>query len=539
MAQHIVALDIGKTAARVAVIAATFRRATLLGVDSVPIAPGQTTAELLQDLRGRIAFPIDSLICSLDARRASVRTLNFPFADVRRIAAAVDFELDGQIPYELSAVKVVWQVIEKDAKTTDVLAAIAPRSLLGEQLQVLREQQFEPRAVVHPAAALAELTPPTRGAEASTAILCVGAQQTHLSIHRKGLRAARTLHWGSQHIEALLAPRLELSLEEAVALKEGSSLLLDLDAVAGASAADRRLHDACADALAPLITHISATFKGIGREDIPSRLLLTGGGSRLVGLPRYLSQRLATQVESLDVRAALGALEVPDAAPVKPEHAVVLGLALGMFRRGQEMPLNFRQGELAYHGDIALFRGFFSRLAVGFACVFWAAFIHAGVRYGLLHAEEKDLTKGFCSATTAIVGKEICDPSRALATLRVSGADGGTPIPAFSATALLDMLSLALPSTVDVTFDELDVRVDGAAGQPERLTARGEAASFEAVEQVVALLKRDPCVQDADISRQRKTQNAGRVEFFLQVKVTCPAGARPGGTGQLGHRGDK
>lgn len=536
MAQHIVALDIGKTAARVAVIAATFRRATLLGVDAVPIEEGQSLAEILREVRARLSFPVDSLICSLDARRASVRTLSFPFADVRKIAAAVDFELDGQIPHELSAVKVVWQVIEKDSKTTDVLAAIAPRSLLGEQLNVFVEEGLEPRAIVHPASALAELSPPGDDASAAIGILCIGAQQTHLSIHRKGMRAARTLHWGSEHIDASLAAKLGIAAPEARALKEGSSLLLDLAEHSGAAPNDRLLHEATTEALAPLLTHISATFKGIAREDTPNRLLLTGGGSKLVGLSRYLGQRLALPVESLDVRAALGTLEVPpDATHVKPEHAVVLGLALGMFRRGQEMSLNFRQGELAYHGDITLFRGFFSRLAIGFACVFWAAFIHAGVRYGLLHGEEKDLTLGFCSATQTIVGKEICDPTRALAAMRQSGADGGTPIPTFSATALMEMLSHALPSTVDVSFDEIDLRVDGAVGQPERLAARGEAASFEAVEQVVALLKHDPCVQEADISRQRKTQNAGRVEFFLQVKVACPGGAQPG-AGKAGAR---
>lgn len=537
MAQHIVALDIGKTAARIAVIAATFRRATLLGVDSVPIAAGQTLSEVLKEVRGRIGFPIDSLICSLDARKASVRTLNFPFSDLRKVAPAVDFELDGQIPYELSAVKVVWHVIERDAKTTDVLAAIAPRALLGEQLNVFTEQGLEPRAVVHPAAALAELSPPGGEAQSAVGILCIGAQQTHLSIHRKGLRAARTLHLGSEHVESSLAAQLEMPIEQARSLKETTSLLLDLADLEAAPGDDKRLHEATAAALAPLLTHISATFKGIAREDTPTSLLLTGGGSRLVGLCRYLSQRLGMPVESLDVGAALGALEIPDRTHVTPEHAVVLGLALGMFRRGQDMSLNFRQGELAYHGDIALFRGFFSKLTIGFACVFWAAFIHAGVRYGLLHGEEKDLTQGFCNATRTIVGKEICDPSRALAALKQSGADGGTVIPSYSATALLEMLAKALPTTTDVTFDETDVRVDGVVGQPERIALRGEAASFETVEQVVALLKHDVCVQDAEISRQRKTQNAGRVEFFLQIKVACPVGTQPG-AGKPGARSD-
>lgn len=90
------------------------------------------------------------------------------------------------------------------------------------------------------------------------------------------------------------------------------------------------------------------------------------------------------------------------------------------------------------------------------------------------------------------------------------------------------MLSKRLPPSLDVHFDELDVRVDSVPGQPDRATGRGEAATFESIEQLIALLKSDPCVQDAEVSKQRKTQNAGRVEFGLTVKVNCPVGVRPG-----------
>ena len=527
MAQHIVALDIGKTAARIAVIAATFRRATLLGVDAVPVEPDEDLSSLFAKVREHIGFPIDSLIVGLDARKTSVRTLRFPFNDTRRIPAAVEFELDGQIPYEMAAVKIVWQLVERDAKQTDVLATLAPRSLLTDQLAALTAAGLEPRALVHPAAALAELTPPGEADEA-VATLCVGAQQCHLVIHRQSLRVARTLHWGSDHIDRTLSDALALPPAQARTLKESTALLLDLREVAAASVDDQRFHAAMAQALAPLVTHVASTFKAVEKSELPRRLLLTGKASELAGLPRYLAQRLGLPVEPLDVGAALGALEVPDRTALKAEHAVVLGLALAMFRRGQDVPLNFRQGELGYHGDIQLFRGVFTRLALGFVCVFLAAFTHASVRYGLMHGEEKGLDRGFCQATLQIVGKELCEPARALAALRQSGADGGTVIPPFSATGMLEMLSKSLPQSVDVTFDELDVRVDGVVGQPDRIIARGEAASFETIEQVTALLKHDPCVQEAEVSRQRKSQNANRVEFHLQVKVACPVGMQPG-----------
>lgn len=525
MAQHIVALDLGKTSARVAVISATFRHATLLRVQEVPISPGQNRAEVLAQVRQSLDFPLDAIICALDAKRASVRTLHFPFADGRKVDQAVDFELDGQIPYDLADVKVVWHVIERTGRSTDVLAALTPRVPLEQALAELSAAGLEPRAIMHPAAALAELTPPSDLAGA-TATVCIGAQQTHVCILREGLRAARTLHVGSDYVDAALAHSLELSNEQARQVKEKQHLLLEPETLGKATPEEQRLHRAAAAALAPLLTDLLSTFKALDRADRPTRMVLTGGGASMPGLAAYLARRCGVQVEVLDVRQALAPLQIGDVA-LHPEHAVLLGLAMAMFRRGQDTPLNFRRGKLAYHGDIQLYRGTLTRVAMGLALVFVTAFAHASLRYFLLKSEEVQLNKGFCSATQKIVGREICEPTRALAALRQSGADGGTVIPSFSATAILEMLARRIPAELDVKLDELDVRVDAVAGQPERLTGKGEAASFETTEQLQTLLRKDPCVQEAEISRQRKTQNNGRVEFNLKILVACPLGGRP------------
>lgn len=528
MAQHIVALDLGQSFARVAVIAATFRHAKLLRVQDVPIEPGTARSDVLAQVRQTLDFPPDSIICALDAKRASVRGLRFPFADQRKIDQAVDFELDGQMPYDLGEVKVVWHVVERTARSTQVLAAITPQAPLEQSLAELAANNLEPRVIMHPSAALAELTPPS-DVPGATATVCIGDQQTHVCVLRDGLRAARALHVGADFVDNALAHALEVPLERAREVKRDQQLLLEPEALAKASPEEGRLHRAAALALAPLLTDLLSTFKGVEREDRPTRLVLTGVGSQMPGLPQYLARRCGVQVEGLDLRQALAPLEVGNVA-LRPEHAVVLALAMAMFRRGQDAPLNFRRGKLAYRGDIQLYRGTLVRVAMGLALVFVTAFAHASVRFALLKSEESQLDRGFCRATAKILGREVCEPGRALALLHQSGTDGGTPIPSYSAAALLEMLARRLPSGVDVHLSELDVRVDGAAGQPERLVGRGEAASFETIEQLTSLLRKDPCVQEAEIARQRKTQNSGRVEFDLKVTVRCPVGQQPGGT---------
>jgi hypothetical protein len=90
------------------------------------------------------------------------------------------------------------------------------------------------------------------------------------------------------------------------------------------------------------------------------------------------------------------------------------------------------------------------------------------------------------------------------------------------------MMSRGIGPEIDVSFEDLELRVDGRAGEPDRITGKGEAASFESTEQISQSLKRDPCVQEVEIGKQRKTRDGGRVEFNLSIKVACPPGSVPG-----------
>jgi hypothetical protein len=100
-------------------------------------------------------------------------------------------------------------------------------------------------------------------------------------------------------------------------------------------------------------------------------------------------------------------------------------------------------------------------------------------------------------------------------------------IPEYSAAQLYGSVSEFIGPDVDVSFDELEFRLASRGGEFDKVTGRGEAASFETTEQIVAVLKKDPCVGKAETSRQRKTRNTGRVEFHLAVDLRC----KPGGAG--------
>lgn len=531
MAQHIVAIDLGHATARVVTLEVSMRRAAVSAVQSIAFPTGLSVDEVWAHVKSELQIPINSLVIGLDARSSSTRQLHFPFHDLRRVEAAVMFELEGQIPYNLEDIATTWRISERQGQTTQVLAAIAPKNQVVQQLHAQSQAGLEPRVLMLPAAGLAEYMP--SHAKEPVALASIGASQTQLAICQNGLRFARTLRLGGNDIDRALAQLLGQDLHQAKAFKETQAHILvgsaaDTTEVQGANATpEQRVSQTILQALTPLIMGFVSTFKSLPPQEQPHRLILTGGSSRLAGLAPYLEHRLGIPVELLDITENIGGIPVHP-AHLGPEYAVALGMALALHRHGGETPLNFRRGEFAYHGDLLFYRGQLTRAAVGTALVLTLALMASLVRYTLLRSEESEINQGFCAATKRITGTTICDPTIALATLKQSNTDGSVMIPSFSAGTVMEMLSQIITSNVDVQFDELDFSINALPGQPDRITGKGEAASFDTTEQLVSLLKREPCIEDAEISKQRKGQSAGRVEFNITIKLACPAGHKPG-----------
>ncbi|MBI5509531.1 MAG: pilus assembly protein PilM [Deltaproteobacteria bacterium] len=524
MAQQLVAIDVSPKRVRVLLFEATFRSTEIVAAHTVGIEAGvDTPATLWPKIRALLPSQIDSVIVSADPAAVSTRLLTFPFDDVRKVDSALSFELESQIPYALDAVALTSSVAKRAGNVTQVLAAVTPKEGLAAQIQQCAAVGLEPRVMTFPAAVLGELV--TEPQPEPFAVAVLGESQAHVSVINDKLVVARTIRAGSLSIDRVLAKRYNLDLDEARAAKEREGQVLADGAAAGD---DVREASACiVEGLAPLLRQLTATLKALPAEHQPKKLFITGGLSRLPGLKELLAQRLGIAVELIDLAVAAKGLSVKVGA-LAPEYANALALGLALLRRGQGVPLNLRRGELAYRGDIQVYRSEMLRIGAGLAAVFVLAIVGSIARYTLISAEEAQIDQGFCKVTQKIVGREICDPMAALATLKHSSGTGeGVNLPPYSATDLYEAMSKMIGKDTDVSFDDLEFRVTGRLDDPDRITGKGEAATFEATEQIVVSLKKHPCIQDAEASKQRKTRNTNRVEFSFSAKVACPAGVNP------------
>src|SRR5204862_1196072 len=112
--------------------------------------------------------------------------------------------------------------------------------------------------------------------------------------------------------------------------------------------AQSHMEAAVREALRPLLRELRqtlASYHATYGEPV-SRILLTGGGSRLVGLAEHLAEELGLGVEPLAWPEREGFATGQGVEEHRAEMPVAVGLALGA--AGQAAPVDFRRRGVAY-----------------------------------------------------------------------------------------------------------------------------------------------------------------------------------------------
>lgn len=148
MARRVLGLDIGSHAVKAAEFRQTLRGVEVVQLRTLPLDdPSPALATELREFVQMHDLPADHAITALAGDRVSTRRLRFPFRDRRKIGAAVPFELEAQVPFDLDDFVVDWQVAWEAKEHTEVAATLAPRAEVTLLLDTLREAGLRPRVI--------------------------------------------------------------------------------------------------------------------------------------------------------------------------------------------------------------------------------------------------------------------------------------------------------------------------------------------------------------------------------------------------------
>jgi len=514
MSRAILGLDLGSYSVKAVELRQTLRELEVVQLREVRLGrSGATLAELLAELAKTHRLPTQNVVCALPGDRVSSRTIEFPFRDRRKIAQALPFEVESQVPFDLEDIVIDWAEIASEKSRSELVATISPRKEVALLLNVLRQAELEPRVVEAEGLVLGNLCglfelPGRR------IVLDVGHRKSTLCLLLDGRPvAARSFPVAGRALTEALAKDLDVDGDEAERVKHEEGILAE--AVAARAPMALTTLDRLAREVVRSIGALEPQIGGTPADRLDA-ITLVGGSARLHRLDEYLSERTGIPTAPLEFPQGPAATSlVAGGDPLVFGPATALALR-GSTRAGTRM--NFRKHELAYKVDfLQIGRELrWTLVLAALAVLLLGANAITSLRLKTQRAEALEAQVA-ALYSEAFPGRPVpANPARALATeireartrAEVLGVYRGN----LSALDLLAELSGRVPADLDVVFEELSI--DGKV-----IRIRGHTKSFETVDRLRAELGRAPLFTRIQTSELQADDRRGGNTFSMTLSL--------------------
>ncbi len=334
------AIDIGSSAVKLVKLEKKDERLVLSRLGAAPLAPGavrggfvhdpeeveQALGELLPAGEGE-----RKVVVALSGRAAVVRTVLLPAEEDFPVVDALEAEAMQVLPYPLDEVRLshlrVGQLERGVERLDEYLMIAVRREPLDALLAFLKRVRYEP-VIVDVNFLAMESAFELSGMRAEgeiTALVDIGASETLVNVVcDEHTLITRAVPFGGEALTRLLSDRLAVSREEAEAVKRGEATAARPDVLEEVLGAE-------ADKLA---FELDGTFRlmwPITPAPKVERVVLSGGGALLEGLPECLAATLEAPVEILKplrhVEAPEGEFDSGLVESLAPAAAIGAGLA--------------------------------------------------------------------------------------------------------------------------------------------------------------------------------------------------------------------
>jgi general secretion pathway protein L len=475
LARRILGLDVGSHAAKAVELRQTLRGLEVVQLRHLPF--DDPTPGVGSELRALVQLhdlPGDYVVVSLAGDRISTRRLEFPFRDRRKIAPAVPFEVEGQVPFSLDDYIVDWEIVGEQKSQTQVIATLAPQNEVALLLETLGEAGLSPRIVEAEGLVLSNLAsvfdlPGTR------LLVDIGHRKTTLCLCVDGrVVATRTVPVAGHALTRAVARDRDLGELEAERVKIEEGVIGVPKNAASIEVLDRLAREILrtVGSLESLLPRGLAGLQAVH---------LLGGSGRLHRLEEFLRERTGLPAQRLPLPSGeLGAALLAGGDPLLFGPAVALALR-GSSRAATRM--NLRQGELGPRIDYRQVgrEVRFTLALAGAALVLAAASVGTRMTLDARRAAAAEREARALVAEALPGGARSGDPlaamQEALRTAERRADTLGVYRGNLSALDILTEISRRVPSNLDVVFEELSI-------ERQVIQIKGHSPSFGSVDQL-------------------------------------------------------
>jgi type IV pilus assembly protein PilM len=260
------------------------------------------------------------------------RRISLPQMSDQELAEQIRWEAEQYIPDNINDVSLDYHVLEganlSGAENMDVILVAARKEKIEDYTSVISQAGLDPMVVDVGTFAALNCFEANYGEEmpGSAALIDIGASVTNIAILQNGLSVFwRDISIGGNQYSDTLRRELNISREQADAAKRREAV----EGVSGDQVAE--IMGSVNEELCHEIQRTVDFVKAIaGGQQTLEAIVLTGGGSRLPGLPEVLAERFEARCEMLDPfrKLRLPARLENEFGAAGPDIAVAAGLAM-------------------------------------------------------------------------------------------------------------------------------------------------------------------------------------------------------------------
>jgi type IV pilus assembly protein PilM len=408
-----IGLDIGTHSIKVVELREQHGMYTLrnLGIKEIPIAYREEDkrdvtliARLIKELFAETGIKNKGVVLAIPGSKVSIKVIKMPQIPKSELSEAIKWEMRRHVPFPIEDAvldySILDTVIEEGIAKFKLFVAAVPKSVVNDQLAIITEAGLYPEGInVVPFALWKAFegrgVTQRASTEGETIVLVdIGYERTSISlISDNALQFTRYATIGSNSLtEALLAPitigdtRITLEYDEAESIKRRHGISSrDSHEMAEGSIPLSRIHVIMRPVLEKLLVEMGRSFDFfVSQLRVPGvdKIILSGGGAMVKGLPEFLSEVLKIDVEVTnpfhDMPSAHGkqivVMDVDGARPreIFPDFAVATGLALTVPEHIDLIPEEIKIKKQRVVQGIVIAASSFAILLV-FATLYWNA----------------------------------------------------------------------------------------------------------------------------------------------------------------------
>ena len=274
----------------------------------------------------------DRIAAGVSGHSVIVKNIVVPQMSADELEESIEWHAEEHIPFDISDVSLDYQVTGSSPDALQVLMAACKRDKIANVKQAIQLSGKQPAIIDVDAFALQNCYEVNYKPQPGqiVALLNIGASTMNINI-LNGNRSVftRDVSVGGNQYTSLLQKELDLTREQAEAVKRGMPAP-DGKEVQGLEQILETVSDILALEISKTMDFYRATAEdGDGNVQ---KILISGGGSKLTGLPEYLSKRFEIPVEVLDpfreIKVDTRRFDPDYMREVVPEMVIAVGLAL-------------------------------------------------------------------------------------------------------------------------------------------------------------------------------------------------------------------